>query len=69
MMAWRLEQQTRCKLKRRIIMREPQSPPRPMSAAEHLGLEANSDVKHEFWWGELVARAGATSDPVTIAAN
>lgn len=36
--------------------------PRRDTLADYLALEAESDVKHEFWHGEIVAMAGA--DPV-----
>lgn len=50
-------------------MREPEFIPPSVSKAEYFALEAKSEIKHELWWGEMVAMAGAHPDHVTVAAN
>ena len=37
--------------------------------AEYFALEAKSEIKHELWWGEIIAMAGAHPDHVTVATN
>ncbi|WP_126147415.1 Uma2 family endonuclease [Synechococcus elongatus] len=41
----------------------------PLSVAEYLQFEADSDVKHEYRAGEVYAMAGATDAHNTIAGN
>ncbi len=50
-------------------MREPQSVARPMSVEEYFDLEENSEFKHELWWGEPVAMAGALRQHNTLTAQ
>lgn len=50
-------------------MREPEYIPQSTSKAEYFALEAESDLKHELWWGERIVMAGAHPDHVTLAAN
>ncbi len=50
-------------------MREPEYIPQSTSKAEYFALEAKSDIKHELWWGEMVAMAGAMRDHVTVTSN
>ena len=37
--------------------------------AEYFILEANSEIKHELWWGELIAMAGALRQHNTLTAQ
>ncbi len=50
-------------------MREPEYIPPTISKQEYFALEAKSEIKHELWWGEMIAMAGAHRDHVTVAAN
>ena len=50
-------------------MREPESFEPAMSRTQYFELEDNSENKHELWWGQPIAMAGARPDHVTIAAN
>ena len=50
-------------------MREPEYIQPSISKAEYFALEAKSDIKHELWWGEMVAMAGAMRDHVVVVAN
>ncbi len=50
-------------------MREPEYFQPSISKQEYFALEAKSEIKHELWWGEMVAMAGAHPDHVTVAAN
>ena len=40
-----------------------------MTVEAYFELEDNSELKHELWWGEPVAMAGALPQHVTVAAN
>ncbi len=40
-----------------------------MSVEEYFELEDNSEFKHELWWGEPVAMAGALRQHVVVAKN
>ena len=40
-----------------------------LTPEEYLQLESNSDLKHEYFNGEILAMAGATDTHVTIALN
>ena len=50
-------------------MREPEYIPPTISKQEYFALEAKPEIKHELWWGEMIAMAGAHRDHVTVAAN
>ena len=50
-------------------MREPQYIQPSISKEDYFTLEAKLEVKHELWWGEMIAMAGAHPDHVTVAAN
>lgn len=50
-------------------MPEPESVPRRMTVEEYLKFEENSEVKHEFWRGEIVSMAGARRNHNTLAAQ
>lgn len=50
-------------------MREPESFEQGVTVEEYFALETNSEIKHELWWGEVVAMAGAHPDHVTVAGN
>lgn len=39
------------------------------SFAEYLALERDSDIKHEFDTGEILAMAGGTARPSALAVN
>lgn len=50
-------------------MREPEYIPQSITKAEYFALEANSEIKHELWWGEMVAMAGATRNHAVVTSN
>ena len=50
-------------------MREPEYIPPTISKQEYFALEAKSEIKHELWWGEMTAMAGAQRNHVIVAAN
>ena len=50
-------------------MREPETIPQSTTKAEYFALEDNSETKHELWWGEIVAMAGALRPHNTLTSQ
>ena len=50
-------------------MREPEYTPPGTTREEYFALEDSSEFKHELWWGEVVAMAGALRQHNTMTAQ
>ena len=44
-------------------------PQQPMTAEQYLAFERHSEIKHEFYQGELFVMAGASPNHVLMATN